>query len=51
MGIWVSTTGGGSFTIDDNHFFADNAARDTYFTTNPTEKEDGVLISVGLWDR
>ena len=36
--------GGGSFTIDDNHFFVDDTARDAYFTSDP---EPGTLISVG----
>jgi len=40
--------------INSDHVFADNTARDAYFTANPTEKTDGVLISVGIgfqqWD-
>jgi len=38
---------GGSLAIDDNHFFVDNTARDSYFTSNPDEKVTGVFISVG----
>lgn len=34
-------------SISDSHIFVDNTARDTYFTTNPTEKETGVFIAVG----
>ncbi len=44
----VGGTGGSAFTINKNHIFADNTARDSYFALNPTEKEDGVLISVGF---
>lgn len=43
----VGSTGGSAFTINKNHIFADNTARDSYFALNPTEKEDGILISVG----
>lgn len=43
----VGGTGGSAFTINKNHIFADNTARDSYFALNPTEKEDGILISVG----
>lgn len=39
--------GGGSFVINDDHFFADNNARDTYFTAHPDELETGTLIKVG----
>lgn len=31
--------------VNANHFFVDDAARDAYFVTNPTEKVVGVLIS------
>jgi len=58
MGLWNSENGtsvaASAFAINDNHFFDDNTARDAYFVTNPTEKEDGVFISVGAgyqqWD-
>ena len=33
--------------INSNHIFVDNTARDTYFTTNPTEKVPSLIISVG----
>jgi len=33
--------------INSNHIFADNTARDAYFTTNPTEKVSSLIISVG----
>jgi hypothetical protein len=40
--------------INKNHIFADNTARDTYFTANPTEKKKSTLISVGagyqMWE-
>jgi hypothetical protein len=43
--------GSGSFVIADDHFFADDAARDAFFTDAP---EAGTLISVGTdyqqWD-
>lgn len=38
---------GGGLSILSSHIFADNTARDTYFTANPTEKTVGVFISVG----
>lgn len=31
-----------------SHQFADNTARDTYFTTNPTELVDNLFIKIGL---
>ena len=34
-------------TIDSNHVFLNNTARDAYFDANPGEKVVGVLISVG----
>jgi hypothetical protein len=34
--------------INSSHIFADNAARDAYFVTNPTEMTTGLLISVGV---
>ncbi len=44
----------GGLSINPNHFFADNTARDTYFVANPTEKEVDTFISVGVgyqqWD-
>ena len=44
----------GGLVININHIFADNIARDNYFTTNPTEKVTGIYISVGTgfqqWD-
>lgn len=33
--------------VNSNHIFADNTARDTYFTANPTEKVSSLIISVG----
>lgn len=50
--------GGGGFTIDQNHFFADNTARDTYFDTPDPHLDELVsretIISVGAgfqrWD-
>lgn len=33
--------------INSNHIFADNTARDAYFTANPTEKVSSLIISVG----
>lgn len=50
--------GGGGFTIDQNHFFADNAARDTYFDSPDPHLDELVsretIISVGAgfqrWD-
>lgn len=38
--------GGGSFVINDNHFFADDTERDAYFVTNPGELITGTLIKV-----
>jgi len=43
----VGSGEGSSFLINDNHFFADNNARDNYFTSNPSEKITGVLIGNG----
>ena len=34
--------------INSNHIFADDTARDTYFTSNPTEKVSSLIISVGV---
>lgn len=34
--------------ISQNHYFNDNTARDTYFSTHASEKVKGVLISVGV---
>ena len=34
--------------INSNHIFADNIARDLYFTANPTEKVPSLIISVGV---
>jgi hypothetical protein len=33
--------------VNTNHIFADSTARDTYFTSNPSELVEGVTISVG----
>ena len=33
--------------INSNHIFANNTARDAYFTANPTEKVSSLIISVG----
>lgn len=33
--------------INSNHIFVDNTARDTYFTANPAEKVNSLIISVG----
>lgn len=38
--------GGGSFVINDDHFFADDTARDAYFVLHPDELETGTLIYV-----
>lgn len=43
----VPGSGGGAFIIDDDHFFADDTARDVYFTAHPEEKTTGVIIGVG----
>lgn len=52
--IEAPSGGGGGLVINPNHIFADNIARDNYFTTNPTEKVTGIYISVGTgfqqWD-
>jgi hypothetical protein len=36
---------GGGLAIPNDFWFADDAARDSYFTTNPTKKIDGVMIA------
>ena len=38
--------GGGSFVINDDHFFADDTARDAYFVLHQDELETGTLIYV-----
>lgn len=38
---------GPTMIISDNHFFADNAERDSYFSSNPSELVVGTLISIG----
>lgn len=37
----------GALSINTNHNFADTTARDTYFTTYPSEKTEGIFIAVG----
>lgn len=52
--VFIDAPTGGGLVIDPNHIFADNIARDNYFTTNPTERITGIYISVGTgfqqWD-
>jgi len=46
--------GGSSLAINANHFFADDTARDAYFTAHPAELVSGLFVSVGSgyqqWD-
>jgi len=54
MGGFFNGSSSSVFVINTAHVFADDAARDVYFTANPTEKVTGLLISVGSgyqeWD-
>ena len=51
---WNSGGGGGALTINTNHVFTDETARDSYFMANPLEKKTGLLVSAGAgfwqWD-
>ena len=45
---------GGSLVVANQHFFTDNSLRDAYFAANPSEKTNGLSISVNntlqKWD-
>ena len=45
--IFGASDSAGALAIDSNHIFADNAARDAYFTSHSNEQTVGVFISVG----
>lgn len=50
MAIFVGDGGtgsGGTLTVDDNHIFATNGERDTYFGLNPSELVENVYCVVG----
>lgn len=38
--------GGDAILIDENHWFADEQARDDYFTANPEELKDELMVAV-----
>lgn len=56
MGIFLSQSGSGNgaLTVRDSHVFASNAARDSYFVTNPTEKVKSLYVvsnnTLQQWD-
>lgn len=47
MGFTVSGGGSGAITIADDNIFTNDAARDTYFTANPSELVADIYIQSG----
>jgi hypothetical protein len=47
MSGWKNSGSTGALSVNTNHIFATTTARDAYFTDNPSEKTEGVFISVG----